>query len=193
MPIGFNRTKESFCLRVISGHLRGLKLESADGPSTRPTLDRVKEALFSMLFSFTSDASGLDLFAGSGALGIELMSRYGKECTFVDSSKEAVRVISANVKKARLEDKTRIVNTDAISFLLSTDQRFDIIFIDPPYAMGLYGKVLSVIKERELLNKGGLITLECSKDQSIDFEGFTLIKDKTYGKVRLCVLEAKQK
>lgn len=176
-------------MRVISGLCRSLKLNSLDGLDTRPTLDRVKEALFSMLFDRCEGASGLDLFAGSGALGIEMLSRYGKECTFVDLSPKAIEVINSNIKKARMEDKAKVKMADALSFVNSTDCKYDIIFLDPPYASGVYNEVLSVIKKRGLLNEGGVVTLECPADYEFETGGYTVIKDKKYGKVRLCVLE----
>lgn len=180
-------------MRVISGLLRGLKLESLPGLDTRPTLDRVKEALFSMLFDKPADSVGLDLFAGSGALGIELLSRYGKECTFVDASKDAIKVINTNIKKGRLEGKAHIEQRDALAFLKSTTKKFDVIFLDPPYASGLYEDVLSIIKERGILSPRGVITCECDAGYSMECRGFDIIKDKTYGKIRLYVLEeAKQ-
>ena len=177
-------------LRVISGSFRGLKLESLPGEDTRPTLDRVKEALFSMLFGHTCDASGLDLFAGSGALGIELMSRGGKDCVFVDSSPDAIKVVGANVARARISDKVSIVREDALSYIQRTDKKFDIIFLDPPYASGLYRNVLDIIGKRQLLNPGGLVVCECSNDGSLACpDGYIALKDKSYGKVRLLVLE----
>ncbi len=176
-------------MRVISGSLRGLKLDTLSGLDTRPTLDRVKEALFSMLFGRTQDAVGLDLFAGSGALGIELLSRYGKECTFVDMSREAIGIVSRNIARAHIEDRAIVECTSAQSFLHSVSGKFDIIFIDPPYASGLYGELLGIISERELLNPGGVVVCECSADYDLSPQGFDIIKDKTYGKVRLYVLE----
>ena len=181
--------KESIALRVISGSLRGLKLESLPGTDTRPTLDRVKEALFSMLFDKVANSAGLDLFAGSGALGIELMSRYGRECTFVDNSAEAVKVINANLTKARLTDKVSLEKCDALSFLGSTPKKFEIIFLDPPYMSELYDKALGIIKQRGLLNPGGVAVCECHSGYTPSLTGYTVIKDKTYGKVRLLVLE----
>ena len=180
-------------MRVISGMLRGLKLESLPGLDTRPTLDRVKEALFSMLFDKCTDAVGLDLFSGSGALGIELLSRYGRECTFVDLSNEAIGIIRKNIAKAHLEDKAHISREDALSFVRRTDARYDLIFMDPPYASGLYENVLALIKDRGILAPGGYITCECDASCSISCEGFEVVKDKTYGKVRVCILkEAEQ-
>ncbi len=186
---GGHGTKESIALRVISGSLRGLKLESLPGTDTRPTLDRVKEALFSMLMGKVADSAGLDLFAGSGALGIELMSRYGRECTFVDNSADAMRVITANITKARLTDKVCLEKCDALSFLGSTPKKFDIIFLDPPYMSELYDKALDIIRNRGLLNSGGVAVCECPSGYTPLLAGYTVIKDKTYGKVRLLVLE----
>ncbi len=192
MPIGVLRPKGSqgVCkVRVISGTLRGLKLNTLSGTDTRPTLDRVKEALFSMLFDRVADSVGLDLFAGSGALGIELLSRYGKECTFVDVSDKALEVTKSNIEKARLSDRAHLVRADALSFVSGTDKHFDIIFMDPPYESGLYDKALCVIKTRELLNPGGVVVCECSADYDFPLCGFVPLKDKSYGKVRLLVLE----
>ena len=181
--------KESFALRVISGSLRGLKLDSLAGTDTRPTLDRVKEALFSMLFDKVADSCGLDLFAGSGALGIELMSRYGKECVFVDSSADACAVIERNIAKARLTDRVSLERCDALSYVSRTSKKFDIVFMDPPYMSGLYERALGIIKERSLLNSGGVVVCECIAGYTPPAPGYSIIKDKTYGKVRLLVLE----
>lgn len=176
-------------MRVISGSLRGLRLESPDGMDTRPTLDRVKEALFSMLFGRTQDAVGLDLFAGSGALGIELLSRYGRECSFVDSDPRALGVARANAEKARLGDRAIFYGKSFDAFLESTDKQFDIIFMDPPYDKELYEPALDIIRRRKLLAHGGVIVCECKSDYIPLSDGFDVVKDKTYGKVRLCILE----
>jgi 16S rRNA (guanine(966)-N(2))-methyltransferase RsmD len=189
MSIFLPCTKEGFTLRVISGTLRGLKLKSLPGTDTRPTLDRVKEALFSMLMSSVADSVGLDLFAGSGALGIELMSRYGGVCTFLDSSAEACKVIKDNLTKARLTDGVSVERKDAISFISETSKKFDIIFLDPPYMSELYDKALSIIKERQLLRSNGLVVCECLAGYTPDCTGYIITKDKTYGKVRLLILE----
>ncbi len=176
-------------MRVISGSLRGLKLKSPEGLDTRPTLDRVKEALFSMLFDRFSDAFVLDLFAGSGALGIEALSRGAAHCTFVDSGREAVDAVKSNIEKARLEDRSKIVFEDSVSFLKKATAPFDIIFLDPPYKAGLYGEVLKTVRENRLLKDGGALVAECESTMKLDTEGYTVLKDKKYGKVRLYVLE----
>ena len=181
-------------MRVISGSLSGLRLDSLPGLNTRPTLDRVKEALFSMLFDKSVDSVGLDLFAGSGALGIELLSRYGKECTFVDASQDAIGIINTNIKKGRLADRACVEHMDALEFLKTTEKKFDIIFMDPPYASALYEDALNLIKKRNILSASGVVICECDADFNFQCQGYDIIKDKTYGKVRLVVLEeAKQK
>lgn len=142
-----------------------------------------------MLLGKTQDARGLDLFAGSGALGIELLSRYGGECTFVDNNKKALDVIQRNISSCRLSDRAHIVSGNFADYLHSTDKCFDIIFIDPPYDGDMYIPALDIIKKRSLLKKGGVIVMECRADCCPMHDGFSIIKDKTYGKVRLCILE----
>ena len=114
-------------LRVISGLARGLKLSSIDGMETRPTLDRVKEPLFSMLMPYLNDANVLDLFAGSGALGIEAISRGALKCTFTDKNPKCVKVILDNVKKARMEEKSIVKNISFESFLATSKEKFDLV------------------------------------------------------------------
>lgn len=176
-------------MRVISGSLRGLRLNTLEGMDTRPTLDRVKEALFSMLFDKVADSCALDLFAGSGALGIEHLSRYGKECVFVDSSREAISVVRSNIAKGRLEGRAVVVCRDAHAFVSETPKKFDVIYIDPPYDSNLYDKILCTIRDRDLLLPGGVIVCECRSDYDLPLCDFCVAKDKTYGKVRLVVLE----
>lgn len=176
-------------MRVISGRARGLKLESPEGLNTRPTLDRVREAVFSMLFAKIPECAVLDLFAGSGALGIEALSRYAGHCTFVDNNSAAEKVVRSNICKAGFSDCADIILGDSIEFLKTTNCKYDIVFLDPPYKAGLYEDALGVIKERGLLNIGGLIIAECSRNFSFEPRGYNIIKDKTYGKVRIYILE----
>ena len=178
-------------MRVISGRLRGMKLDAPAGLGTRPTLDRVKEAVFSMLFDRTADACVLDLFAGSGALGIEALSRYAAHCVFVDSSPEAQRIVRANVSKAHLSEETEIVACDSLRYLSGIGRRFDIIFIDPPYEAGLYDEVLNIISERNLLAPGGVVVAECSADYNLKADGFGVLREKKYGNVKIYILEGR--
>ena len=179
-------------MRVISGSARGLKLESPDGDKTRPTLDRVKEALFSMLFPYLNGAEVLDLFAGTGALGIEALSRGADKSCFVDNSKDAIRVINSNVSAARFVDSSTVLKTDAIEFLKNCDQKFDIIFLDPPYANGLYEASVNLISENKILKKDGLIVIEQDLDapsMNTFGDAFAVFKEKKYGRVGITVLK----
>lgn len=180
-------------MRVISGTARGLRLTSPSGDATRPTLDNVKEAIFSMLFDKADGAKVLDLFAGSGALGIEALSRGAALCVFSDKSKEAVRVIDENLEKSRTKDKARVINADfldTLSRLGSEGQRFDIIFLDPPYAKDFLGQALEKIASLSLLTDGAVVVAELDDGTDFDTQNFRICKDKKYGRVRINFLEA---
>lgn len=178
-------------MRVISGSARGLKLNSPDGINTRPTLDRVKEALFSMLQAHITDARVLDLFSGSGALGIECLSRGAKEAVFVDISSEAVSCIKSNISSARIADKSFVIKSDFRDYLRESRGKFDLIFLDPPYSDGFYKDALSLIGENRLLADEGFIVVEW--DIAIGFQNevsaFSVYKEKRYGRVGITVLK----
>ncbi len=180
-------------MRIISGMARGLKLQSLEGPDTRPTLDNVKEAIFSMLFSNCRDASVLDLFAGSGAMGIEALSRGAKEAVFVDLNPKACAVVKENLSKARMTDRAAVFSTDAKKYLKQAGDKgmkFDLIFLDPPYALGLIDEVLDLVCEYRLLADDGLIVCEFDSGTNVNTEKFKLLKDKRYGRVCVNILEA---
>ena len=180
-------------MRIISGTARGLKLQSLDGPDTRPTLDNVKEAIFSMLFYKCRDARVLDLFAGSGALGLEALSRGAKEAVFVDANPKACSVIKANLEKSRLSSNALVVNTDAKRYLekiAESGNGFDIIFLDPPYALGLLDEVLSLINKHRLLGDEGVVVCEFDNGTIVDTTNYKSLKDKRYGRVCVNILEA---
>ncbi len=177
-------------MRVISGTARGLKLLSLDGLDTRPTLDRVKEALFSMLTPYVYNASVLDLFAGSGALGIEALSRGSCEAVFVDMLPSAMEIVKKNVSLAHFEDKATFQLKNAVDFLKHCDQKFDIIFLDPPYHGELYEKCLTAIAERDLLNDDGIIIIEWDSELSRPHIPVQLevLKERRYGRVMLTLV-----
>ena len=180
-------------MRIISGKARGLKLQSLDGPDTRPTLDNVKEAIFSMLFDKCPDARVLDLFAGSGAMGIEALSRGAEYAVFADSNPKACAVVKANLDKARFTNDAKVFTVDAESFLkkLSTgNEKFDIIFLDPPYALGLMDKVIELISEYDLLAENGVIVCEYDNGTDVDIKGYVPVKNKRYGRVCVTILSA---
>ena len=176
-------------MKIITGTAKGMNLETLAGEKTRPTSQRVKEAIFSMLQFDIEGTMVLDLFAGSGALGIEALSRYAARCIFVDLNPKAVEVIRSNLKKTPFSDKAKAILSDSIEFLKKTEEKFDLVFLDPPYKAGLYDEALKIISERQLLNKGALVVAECDITHELNATGFEILKDKTYGKVRLYVLK----
>ena len=181
-------------MRVISGKVRGLKLKSPEGEETRPTLDRVKEAMFSMLLPYLSDATVLDLFAGSGALGIEALSRYANKCTFVDksdNSDKAIAFIKQNISAAGFENSSFVSKDNADSFLKSTNEKFDIIFLDPPYHQDLYCKTINRIEELDILNPDGIVVAEWDYNIGLSYENIMLtpVKEKKYGRVGVTVFK----
>ncbi len=158
-------------MRVISGTARGKKLSSLEGLATRPTLDRVKEALFSILQFDLKDACILDLFSGSGALGIEALSRGAKEVFFCDNSYKAIQIINKNLNDTKLIDKAKVLNKDYIDTLKQlskNSQKFDIIFLDPPYKSDYAIKAIDNIIKYNLLKDDGIIVLETDDKNKID-------------------------
>ncbi len=180
-------------MRIISGIAGGLKLQTLDGDDTRPTLDNVKEAIFSMLFLKCRDASVLDLFGGSGAMGIESLSRGSKSAVFVDCSAKACSVIKENLSRAKMTDRATVLNTDFARYLKQAGEKglkFDLIFLDPPYASDFMDAALKAIYDYKLLAEGGYIICEFDSTANVDIKNYTLLKDKRYGRVCVNILEA---
>lgn len=159
-------------MRVISGTARGTKLNSIDELSTRPTLDRVKESLFNIIHSRIEDSVVLDLFAGSGAIGIEFLSRGCRKAYFCDASNKAVKMIFQNLEKTRLKSNAEVLNEDykkCLQELSNKKETFDIIFIDPPYKDDIAVDAVQKILSLNLLNKDGIIIIETDeKDREIE-------------------------
>ena len=178
-------------MRVIAGSARGKKLQCVEGKDIRPTLDRVKESVFNMIAFDIPTASVLDLFSGSGALGIETLSRGAAHCTFVDSATDSINVTKKNVSDTKFGDISDVVKSDSIEFLNKTQRKFDIIFIDPPYESDLYEKSLYAIKSNGVLNPDGMIVLEYDTEITPPFETseFETIKDKKYGRVKILIMK----
>lgn len=174
-------------MRIISGKARGTKLFSPEGNDTRPTLDRVREAIFSMINFNIPSSRVLDLFAGSGAMGLEAVSRGAAEAVFVDCDDKALNVIRKNIEKTRFDCCT-VKHTDFKLFLNTCCESFDIIFLDPPYGAGFYEEALGIIKNRNLLSDGGILIAECAIDIKPDFAGFQVYRERKYGKVAVYVL-----
>lgn len=179
-------------MRVIAGTAKGTKLNSIDDISTRPTLDRVKEPLFSIIQNNIVESNVLDLFAGSGALGIESLSRGAKHCTFCDKSYKSMQMLKENIQKVRMQEKSTILNIDYKKCLDEQKEKFDIIFIDPPYKMDIAIDSVKRIIELELLAKDGIIIIETDEEErerkeleKIDLELYDVRK---YGRVKLLFL-----
>ncbi len=175
-------------MRIISGSKRGAKLESLPGDDTRPTTDRVKESLFNIIQWDVPSSKVLDLFGGSGGLGLEAVSRGAVSACFVDSNPAAVKVINSNIKKLGFEDKTRVLSVDFKSALTGSD-KYDLIFIDPPYASDFIEQALKRIKDNNVLTDEGLIVCETTRDKQFDICGFNIRKEVCYGITKLVFLE----
>lgn len=174
-------------MRIISGKARGTNIISPEGESTRPTLDRVREAIFSMLFDATTGAVVLDLFAGSGAMGLESLSRGAVRVDFVDSDSKACDVVRRNIAKTRLTDAD-VHNCDFKRFLQTTNTKYDLIFLDPPYEAGFYNEALDLIIKGDLLASGGIIVAESNSD-CLECAGFEVFRMRKYGKVFVYILK----
>ena len=174
-------------MRVITGKARGVALKTPDGLHTRPTADRVKEALFSIIQFDIPGAKVLDLFGGIGQLGIEALSRNAASAVFVDEREDACKLIKENLKRTRLEQSARVVRSDYLSFLNSCREKFDIILLDPPYAEIFLENSLKRITEIDILQSGGIIVCErpLEKELSWSFPGYSRSKDYKYGKTLL--------
>ncbi len=164
-------------MRVISGTARGTKLYSLEGNRTRPTLDRVKESLFNIIGFKIKDKTVLDLFSGTGAIGIEAASRGAKEVILCDKSKEAINVINKNIEKTKLKSNTQVVNLDYKEIIKNLHKKYDIIYIDPPYATNLVYESVKDILENERLNEDWTIIIETDEETRIEKE-LEKIKEK---------------
>ena len=186
-------------MRVISGIARGTKLNSIDSLNTRPTLDRVKESLFNIIHNKIADSIVLDLFAGSGAIGIECISRGSKKAYFCENSKMAAEMVKSNLQKTRFMDKSEIYIQDykkSLQNFKNKDLKFDIIFIDPPYKEDIAVKAVEQIISLDLLAEHGIIIIETDEKQreekeleKLEVEVYDLRK---YGRVYLMFLNRKE-
>ena len=174
-------------MRVITGKARGVALKTPDGMLTRPTADRVKEALFSIIHFDVPGARVLDLFAGTGQLGIEALSRDAASAVFVDEREDACKLVKENLKRTKLESSAKIIRSDYLSYLKQCREKFDIILLDPPYAEVFLENSLKLITEIDILQSGGIIVTErpLGKELPWDFPGYSRSKDYKYGKTLL--------
>jgi len=176
-------------MRVITGKARGVQLKTPEGMQTRPTADRVKEALFSIIQFELPGASVLDLFGGTGQLGIEALSRGAKSAVFVDASEKACALIRENLNRTKLQQEGKVIRSDYLDYLKRSRDKFDIIFLDPPYAEVFLENALKCITEIDILQTNGIIVTErpLGKDLPWEYEGFQRSRDYKYGKTLLTV------
>lgn len=171
-------------MRVISGTAKGFKLKAPAGLETRPTTDRIKESLFNIIASEIYEINFLDLFSGSGSIGIEALSRGAEKAVFVDNSNESINIIKHNLEFTKLNNKSIIIKSDvysAINRLNRDNIKFDIIFMDPPYKEKLIYNTLKTIYENNILkNEGFIIAEQSSKDEIPCIDYFDVFKVKEY-------------
>lgn len=175
-------------MKIISGKYKGRNIVGFDIVGTRPTMDRVKESLFAMIQNYIDNSNCLDLFAGSGNLGLEAMSEGASNCTFIDSNKVAVKTINENLAKLNIENG-KVYLKDFRAFLKETNDKYDLIFIDPPYKTGFIKDALILIEKYDLLMDNGLVILESdSKDKLNYSDYYRPFKEKKYGDKFILIL-----
>ena len=179
-------------MRIITGSARGRKLKTPQDQAIRPTADNVKEALFNIIQFDIEGRRVLDLFAGTGQLGLECLSRGAREAVFVDESPEALRLVRENLRACGLQGT--VLRQDALSYLRGCG-RFDLIFVDPPYDAGLYEPVLGTINAVDILSDGGIIICEARRERELPEMAAPYVKGKEYryGQVKICIYTKESK
>lgn len=172
-------------MRVIAGKARSIRLKTIEGMDTRPTTDRIKETLFNMIQPYMSDCRFLDLFAGSGGIGIEALSRGAECCVFVEQQRKAAVCIQENLRATRLEEQASVLTMDAVSAVKKLDGEapFDVIFMDPPYKKGLEFEVLKALQNTTLVDSYTVIIIEASLEttwEQLEGLGYEITKEKRY-------------
>ncbi len=181
-------------MRIISGTNKGMKLYAPEGARVRPTGDKIKEAIFNIIGPIDEESIVLELFAGSGSMGIEFLARGAKHCTFVDVSRKSLNYVKKNLELCNFTGKAKIISNDyekAIISLSKNNERFDYIFADPPYEKNLCSKTLNAIIEYDILKTGGLLIIESDKSEKvIDNNAVNVLeyKEKIYGRTKISII-----
>lgn len=177
-------------MRIISGARRGQKLIEFAGQDIRPTTDRVRESLFNLIQEYLYNASVLDLFAGSGALSFEALSRGAVSAVLTDISADSVKVIEQNRERLRFNGEAEVIKCSAEEYIKRTTKKFDIIFLDPPYNKGFIMPIIAEIIKNDILAEGGIIVLESdSIDDHGEMEGLSIIKQRKYGRTFVTIYQ----
>ena len=177
-------------MRIISGKFRGAKLLSLKGQSTRPTSDNVKESIFNVIQGHFPCSAVLDLFAGSGALGLESLSRGTDYAVFVENGNAAIDIIRKNAAHVKLESSNfSVVRSDYLTYIKSANDKFDIIFLDPPYNQGYLSKAVEAIHKHRILADNGILVIESEVGgEDVEFANFEVVTTKKYGRIQITVL-----
>lgn len=175
-------------MRIIAGKAGGLKLKSLKGRDVRPTLDRVKESMFNIIAFYLPETEVLDLFAGFGSLGLEALSRGAKSADFVEINRAHLKIIKENLNKAGLSEQAETYKQDVYLYLKNCRKKYDLIFMDPPYEKEMTAEAVKLILKNRLLKEDGLIISEKSAAENTEeFEGLSIIKNKSYGNSLLTI------
>ncbi len=174
-------------MRVISGSARGRRLKELPGMDTRPTTDQVKESIFNIIQFDIEGRKVLDLFAGTGQMGIEALSRGAEHATFVDVAPAAAKIVRENVELARFTDQSKVVQTDWRAFLTSCREKFDLIFLDPPYKTDQLENAMQTIAAIDILSEHGIMVCESQLDKELPELAAPYVKGKEYryGKIKV--------
>lgn len=176
-------------MRIITGELKGRKLDTPIGNDVRPTTDKVKESIFNLLMTETEGSVCVDLFAGTGNLGLEALSRGASRCYFGDKSRDSINLIKSNIKKCKVEDRSIVLAGDYTKCLARVREKIDIFFLDPPYKDGLYEKCLEIIDSLDLLNEEGIIIAEhgARVDMPEKCGKLYKTKERKYGTIKVSI------
>lgn len=179
-------------MRIITGDFKGRKIEMPEGYDIRPTTEKVKEAMFSIIGQDIYDSVCVDLFSGTGNLGLEALSRGAEKCWFCDNNRTSIALIKRNIANCRAEEWSVLVPGDYEKCLLrikESGDKADIMILDPPYKKGLYGRCFELIRELDLLSERGIIVAEHKREDIFDdeIEGFVKTKDRNYGTITLSI------